>query len=158
MTLSGTNVRAPFFPGVSRSIVEHAVGGAHAGDPVAAVSPDGRALSYSLSGPCSNKFQVHSNGQIVLAANQTLDYEKQWEYPLTLHVSDGVNASGAADTSADDSIPVLIRGGRHRGRRGPPDGGLLRMLTQSEPIGRRSDPHVNLSNAPPGEEAHYTWY
>ena len=108
-TLSGTHVRPPFFPGVTRSIVEHAVAGAHAGDPVAANSPDGRALTYSLSGPCSNKFQVHSNGQIVLAANQTLDYEKQWEYPLTLHVSDGVNASGEADTSIDDSTPVLIQ-------------------------------------------------
>ena len=50
------------------------MGGAHAGDPVAAESPDGRALTYTLSGPCSNKFQVHSNGQIALAANHTLDY------------------------------------------------------------------------------------
>lgn len=108
VTSSGTHVRPPFFPGVSRSIVEHAVAGAHAGDPVAANSPDGRPLTYSLSGPCSNKFQVHSNGQIVLAANQTLDYEKQWEYPLTLHVSDGVNATGGADTVIDDSTPVTI--------------------------------------------------
>ena len=68
MTLSGSHVRPPSFPGVTRTIVEHAVAGAHAGDPVAAVSPDGRALTYSLSGPCSNKFQVHPNGQIVLAA------------------------------------------------------------------------------------------
>ena len=108
-TLSGTNVRAPYFPGVSRTIVEHAVGGAHAGDPVAAVSPDGRALHYSLSGTCSNKFQVHPNGQIVLAAGHTLDYEEQWEYPLTLHVSDGVNASGNDDPAIDDSTPVLVQ-------------------------------------------------
>ena len=109
VTLSGTHVRAPFFPGVTRTIVEHAVAGAHAGDPVAAVSPDGRALTYSLSGPCSNKFQVHSHGQIALAAGQSLNYEKQWEYPLVLHVSDGVNASGEADTAFDDSTPVLIQ-------------------------------------------------
>ena len=108
VTLSGTNVRAPFFPGVTRTIVEHAVGGAHAGDPVAANNPDGRALTYFLSGTCSNKFQVHSNGQIVLAHGHTLDYEEQWEYPLTLHVSDGVNASGGTDNSVDDSTPVLI--------------------------------------------------
>ena len=108
-TLGGTNVRPPFFPGVSRSIVEHAGAGAHAGDPVAAESPEGRVLTYTLSGPCSNKFQVHSNGQIVLASGHTLDYETQWEYPLVLSVSDGVNASGDADTSADDSTPVLIQ-------------------------------------------------
>ena len=109
VTLSGTNVRPPFFPGVSRSIVEHAVAGAHAGDPMAAESPDDRVLSYSLSGRCSNKFDVHSNGQIVLASGHTLDYESQWEYPLVLSVSDGVDASGVADTSADDHTPVLIQ-------------------------------------------------
>ena len=108
-TLSGTNVRPPFFPGVERVIVEHASPGAHAGDPVAAESPDGRTLYYSLTGACSNKFRAHSNGQVVLAEGHTLDYEEQWEYPLTIHVSDGVDSSGSADSSIDDSIPVLIR-------------------------------------------------
>ena len=109
VTLGGTQVRAPYFPGVTRTIVEYAVGGAHAGDPVAAVNPDGQTLHYSLSGPCRDKFQVHSNGQIVLAHGHTLDYEEQWEYPLTLHVSDGVNDSGGADNSVDDSMLVLIQ-------------------------------------------------
>ena len=108
-TLRGTSVRSPFFPGVSRIIVEHAVAGSHAGDPVPAVSPDGRVLNYSLSGRCSNKFEVHPNGQIVLAPGQTLNYEKQWEYPLTLHVSDGVDVDGNADNSVDDSTPVLVQ-------------------------------------------------
>ncbi|MYC30988.1 MAG: DUF11 domain-containing protein [Chloroflexi bacterium] len=108
-TLSGTFVRAPYFPGVTRDIVEHAVAGAHAGDPVAAVSPDGRDLTYTLTGRCHEWFQVHPHGQIVLAANKTLDYDKQWEFPLTLHVSDRVNTSGAADTAIDDSMPVTIR-------------------------------------------------
>ena len=157
-TLSGTNVRAPFFPGVSRSIVEHAVGGAHAGDPVAAESPDGRALSYSLSGPCSNKFLVHSNGQIALAANQTLDYEKQWEYPLTLHVSDGVNASGAADTSADDSIPVLIEVIDTADDAVHPTVNISGCWTLRSNRFRDLTLTANLSNAPPGVEAHYTWY
>ena len=106
---SSTVVRAPFFPGVSRDIVEHAIAGAHAGDQVAANNPDGRELTYSLSGRCSNWFQAHSNGQIVLASGQTLDYDEQSEFHLTLNVSDGVNASGAADASADDSTPVTIR-------------------------------------------------
>jgi len=106
---SSTVVWPPFFPGVSRDIVEHAFAGTHAGDPVAANNPDGRELTYTLWGRCSHWFQAHSNGQIVLASGRTLDYDEQSEFRLTLHVSDGVNASGAADASADDSIPVTIR-------------------------------------------------
>ncbi len=105
---SSTVVLPPFFPGVSRDIVEHAIAGAHAGDQVAANNPDGRELTYTLSGRCSNWFQAHSNGQIVLASGQTLDHDDQSEFHLTLNVSDGVNASGAADASADDSTPVTI--------------------------------------------------
>ena len=106
---NSTVVTPPMFPGVTRDIPEHAIAGTHAGDPVAAKNPDGRSLTYTLSGRCSGWFQVHSNGQIVLGAGRTLDYDKQSEFHLTLSVSDGVNASGGADTSADDSIPVTIR-------------------------------------------------
>lgn len=105
--LSSMVVRPPFFPGATRDIVEHAIAGSHAGDPVAANNPDGRALTYSLSGRCNTWFQVHPNGQIVLAPGHTLDYDKQSEFHLTLSVSDGVDASGAADT-ADDTEPVTI--------------------------------------------------
>ena len=105
-----TMVTPPFFPGVSRDIVERAVFGAHAGDPVAALNPDGRTLTYSLSGRCSGWFQVDSNGQITLATDQALNYDEQSHFDLTLHVSDGVNDDGTTDTAkrADDSIPVTI--------------------------------------------------
>ena len=105
---SSTVVRAPVFGGATRDIVEHAIAGTHAGDPVAPNNPDGRALTYSLSGRCSSWFQVHPNGQIVLASGRTLDYDEQSEFHLTLHVSDGVNATGGADTTIDDSEPVTI--------------------------------------------------
>ena len=108
VTLSGTHVRTPYFPGVTRSIPERATVGDPAGEPVAAVNPDARALSYSLTGRCNRHFRVDANGQIFLANGYTLDYEKQWEYLLILHVSDGVNASGEADTAIDDSTPVTI--------------------------------------------------
>ena len=108
---SSTVVRPPFFSSVTRDMVERAVFGAHAGDPVAANNPDGRALSYSLSGRCSGWFQVNSNGQIALAAGRTLDYDEQSHFDLTLHVSDGVNDDGTTDTAKrpDDDIPVTIR-------------------------------------------------
>ena len=105
---NSTVVTPPLFPGVTRDIPENAVAGTHAGAPVVASNPDERALAYSLSGRCNRWFQVHSNGQIVLAPGHTLDYDKQSAFHLTLSVSDGVDASGNADTSADDSIPVTI--------------------------------------------------
>ena len=95
-----TVVTAPVFPGVTRSIVEHALEGTHAGEPVAAINPDGRQLTYTLEGRCSTWFKVHNNGQIVLAAGHTLDYDKQSEFHLTLQVSDGVNADGTTDTAS----------------------------------------------------------
>ena len=165
VTLNGTNVRPPFFPGVSRIIVEHAVDGAHAGDPVVAVSPEGRVLSYSLTGTCSNKFRVHPNGQIVLAVGQTLDYEKQWEYPLTLHISDGVNASGDADPSIDDSTPVLIQvedtepGAVYPTVRfwlSKPDSESGLDLNYPK-VGQTVDVNADVENLPLGVTATYTW-
>ena len=109
---SSTAVRPPFFEsGVTRSIPENAVAGAYIDIP-AAVNPDGRTLTYSLSGPCTEGtdpwFKINSGtGRIVLA--KSLDYRKQWAFPLTVGVSDGVNTAGAADKSADDSFPVLVQ-------------------------------------------------
>ena len=106
---NSTVVTAPVFPGVTRSIVEHALEGTHAGEPVAALNPDGRQLTYSLEGRCASWFNVHNNGQVVLGANRTLDYDKQSEFHLTLRVSDGVNADGNTDTAIDDSTPLTIK-------------------------------------------------
>ena len=165
VTLSGTNVRPPYFPGVTRTIVEHAVGGAHAGDPVAAVNPDGRVLHYSLTGPCGDKFQVHSNGQIVLAHGQTLDYEEQWEYPLILHVSDGVNADGTPDPdmSADDSTPVLIQVQDTDATVHPEVTFTLTQLRSDAPADRYASASTtvwirsHVSNSPAGATLTYAW-
>lgn len=164
----GDRIRTPFFPAqVTREIVEHAVAGSHAGDPLAAENPEGLVLHYSLSGRCSNKFQVHSNGQIVLAPGQTLDYAKQWEYPLTLQVSDHYNATGMADRATDDSIRVLIRvedtdpNAVHPTvtfeRRNPPGDTTGLDLNHPE-VGQWIDLQVALHNLPTGAEPTYSWY
>ena len=108
---NSTVVTAPVFPGVTRSIVEHALEGTHAGEPVAALNPDGRHLTYTLEGRCTSWFKAHNNGQIVLGADRTLDYDEQSEFHLTLQVSDGVNDDGTTDTdkSPDHWIPVTIQ-------------------------------------------------
>ena len=44
-------------------------------------APTSRALTYSLDrAGAADKFQVNSDGQIVLAPNHTLDYEEQWDF------------------------------------------------------------------------------
>ena len=108
----GAPVNAPSFGVWDLSILEHAIPGAHAGDPVRVSNRDGRELEYRLSGPCSDKFTAHGNGQVVLADGAGLNYEEQWAYRLNLEVSDGVDQEGASDPDgewiADDSTEVLI--------------------------------------------------
>ena len=70
------------------------------GEPIAAFSPEGRKLTYSLSGRGHEKFKVLADGQIFVANNVVLEYEKQWSYWLTLTASDGTNS---------DTILVKIR-------------------------------------------------
>ena len=107
---SSTTVRPPFFGGVTRDIVEHAIAGTHAGDPVTANNPDGRQLYYSLSGGCVDWFDVHERtGQIALKSGKSLDYRDQWEFPLNLSVKDKKDMNGAADDVIDDGEPVTIR-------------------------------------------------
>ena len=99
----------PFFPGVTRDIVEHAIAGTHAGEPVAADSPDGRNLTYTLEGRCSNWFQVHSNGQIVLAAGKTLDYKQAVGIPPgPPRQRRGERHRPGRHVLDDDSIPLTI--------------------------------------------------
>ena len=106
---NSTVVRSPFFGGATLSVPENAIRGTHVGDPVAVNNPDGRALTYTLSGRCSDWFTVYGHGQIAVGWEVDLDYDEQSEFHLTLSVSDGVDASGAADTAIDDSEPVTIR-------------------------------------------------
>ena len=61
--------------------------------PVTAFSPEGLSLTYSLSGRGHEKFKVLGDGQIIVANNVELEYEKQWSYWLTLKASDGTNTA-----------------------------------------------------------------
>ncbi len=100
---------SPVFPGVTRDIVEHAIARTHAGDPVYAVNPGDKPLDYSLTGICSDWFDVHdSTAQIYLKDGRNLDYRDQWEFPLILHVSDGLTDMEVSNTAIDDSVPVTI--------------------------------------------------
>ena len=97
--LSSAHVHPPIFT-VAREIEEFASSFERVGEPVTAFSPEGRALTYSLSGRGHEKFRVLADGQIIVANNVVLEYEKQWSHWLTLTASDGTNS---------DTILVKIR-------------------------------------------------
>ena len=97
--LSSHAVHPPIFK-VEREIEEFANSFERVGGPVMAFSPELRTLGYSLHGRGSEKFEVVGHGQIVVANNVELEYEKQWSYWLTLTATDGKNS---------DSILVIIR-------------------------------------------------
>ena len=97
--LSSAHVHPPIFT-VAREIEEFANSFERVGEPVTAFSPEGRSLRYSLSGRGHEKFRVIGNGQIIVANNVVLEYEKQWSHWLTLTASDGTNS---------DTILVKIR-------------------------------------------------
>ena len=97
--LSGASVHPPIFT-VARDVEEFANSFERLGEPIAAFSPELRTLSYSLSGRGHEKFRVLGNGQIIVANNVQLEYEKQWSYWLRLKASDGTNS---------DTVLVKIR-------------------------------------------------
>lgn len=97
--LSSTHVHPPIFT-VARQVEEFANSFERVGEPVTAFSPEGRSLTYSLSGRGHEKFRVLADGQIIVANNVVLEYEKQWSHWLTLKASDGTNS---------DTILVKIR-------------------------------------------------
>ena len=81
------------------------------GNPVAATDPESDALTYSLSGADAGLFSIGtSNGQISIGASTALDFESPADsddnndYDLRVQVTDGKEAQGSADASADDTI------------------------------------------------------
>ncbi|MYE40080.1 MAG: hypothetical protein F4X27_07630, partial [Chloroflexi bacterium] len=91
----------------SRSVDENAAAGTNVGGAIVASDPDGDPLTYALTG--SGAFAIdQSTGQISVASGAVLDHETQDSHSLTVTVSDGKNASGETDASADDSMTVTV--------------------------------------------------
>ena len=97
----------------TRSVAENSAADTSIGAVVTATDPDGVAkfntLAYSLTGTDASKFNIgSSSGQITVKSGNIPDYESKTSYSVTVNVTDGKNASGTADTSADDTIAVTI--------------------------------------------------
>ena len=78
------------------------------GAAVAATDPDGDTLTYTLTGADAASFTIDGNGQIKVGQGTSLDYETKTSYSVTVNVSDGKDAQGAADTAVDATIDVTI--------------------------------------------------
>ena len=115
VTISVDDVNeAPAFPSTEtglRSVAENRAG-VTVGAPVAATDPDTKTptyatLTYTLDGSgAAGVFTIDdSTGQLQTAA---LNYEAQDSYTVTVHVSDGKDATGTADSTADATRVVTI--------------------------------------------------
>ena len=94
---------------VTRSVAENSAAGTSVGTPVAATDPDGDALSYALGGTDAAKFAIDaSSGQLTVGAGTTLDYETTTAYRVTVSFSDGKDANGDPDATADGNVAVTI--------------------------------------------------
>ena len=103
---------APVFPDAEdgkREVAENSGEGTLVGEPVTATDLRGGTLSYSMTGSDSDAFTLNSaTGQLSVAQNADLDYEKKRAYRFTLRVSDRQNQDGIDDTAIDDSISVTV--------------------------------------------------
>ena len=93
--------------GITRTIPENTPANRNIGDRVKATDPDDRTLTYSLDAASAAVFTItERTGQ--LWTNTALNYEDRSTYNVTVSVSDGKNAAGAEDSTADATIEVTI--------------------------------------------------
>ena len=99
---------APSFPSVSvLQVAENSSAGTPVGEPVAATDPENGPLTYAISG--ADEFAIdEATGRIQVAPGAALDYEAVRSYTVTVSVSDGLDAAGRPDESADASVVAAI--------------------------------------------------
>ncbi len=89
-TETPTNSTPRFVDGnyTQRTVAENTAKGVNIGNPIAATDADNDALTYTLSGPDAESFELdNTTGQ--LKTNANLDYETKNTYTVTVTVSDG---------------------------------------------------------------------
>ena len=110
VTVSNVN-EPPAFPASEtgqRTVAENTAADENIGDLVAATDPDADdALTYKLGGTDAASFDIDEiTGQLKTKAG--LNFEDQDTYTVEVLVSDGQDAQGAVDPTADDTIDVTI--------------------------------------------------
>ena len=91
----------------TREVAENTATGQNIGDAFTATDQDaGDTLTYTVDETSAAVFDIDANGQLKTKAS--LDYETKASYSVTLSVTDGKNANGNSDTTADDTVIVSI--------------------------------------------------
>ena len=111
VTISATDVNEPpVFPGTLRTALrvdENTPASQNIGDPLSASDEDvGATLTYSLGGTAAGSFTIAAGGQLQTSA--ALDFETRSTYSLSARVSDGYDANGDEDNTADASIAITV--------------------------------------------------
>ena len=95
------------------NVVENTAAGVAIGNPITATDPDNTAanpgkdtLTYSLDTGDGASFEIEADGQI--KTKDALDRETKASYTVTVSVTDGKDAGGNTDTTADDTHTVTI--------------------------------------------------
>ena len=119
------------------NIIENTTAGTDIGSPVTATDPDaGDTLTYSLDDGDGASFEIDTpSGQI--KTKGALDREVKDSYTVTVSVTDGNDAQGNVDTTADDTRTVTITVGNEVE---PPtfndgDAGTTRAIAENTPAG-----------------------
>ena len=108
VTVKTANGAPEFGSAVTREVAENTAADTAFGAPVTAEDPDtGATLTYSLGGTDATSFAIEaSTGQLKTKA--ALDHETKDSYSLAVSVTDGLNASGEADTAVDATVDVTV--------------------------------------------------
>jgi len=105
--------QAPMFANASRAVAEDAAGRSTVGAPVMGTDPDRDDLTYTITGGnTGDVFAINDNGQITIAAGESLDHENTPVYTLTVRASDGKGGTADATitinvTDVNDEKPVI---------------------------------------------------
>ena len=126
------------------NVVENTAAGVGIGQPITATDPDNTTdnptkdtLTYSLDTDDGAAFDIDTtSGQIM--TKDALDREVKDSYTVTVSVTDGNDAQGNVDTTADDTRTVTITVGNEVE---PPtfndgDAGTTRTIAENTPAGR----------------------
>ena len=100
----------PRFPSTEtgvRQVAEGVPEGTHFDVPVAATDPDGDALTYTLSGPDDDLFEVVRESGLLLTRT-LLDYGARETYSVIVRVHDGKDRKGRPSVATDDWVRISI--------------------------------------------------
>ena len=100
---TSTNQRPVFDESApARSLAENTPGGRDVGNPISATDPEGRAVTYSLTGGDTDQFSIHPNtGQLQTRTDADYNYEVRNRYSVKVEAADEQGARAIITVTVD---------------------------------------------------------